>query len=570
MSLNIHFSPPLGSPVPFIPVRAGLAKADHYAITVLNILGLTLMETAGHQVALQVMNLLEAKADRQSSILVFAGPGNNGGDGFVCARYLKNAGYESLKVMTLVGYEAYQGDALTNLEALSDTGIPVIETPEDSVVLEALSKSDMVVDALFGTGLSRPLTDKAQLWVEALNASGKPILSVDIPSGLNEKTGQPMGVAVKATKTVTFQALKAGLVLSPAPEYTGSIVVVDIGLPPAAIDQVAEEGRILTPAGVLAAWPKRRSQDHKYGYGSVLVIGGCTTMPGAPVMSAHAALVAGCGFVRLATPSQTIGSMQLFPECVLAPLHSQERADHLVLDHLDALKPWIQQASTVVLGPGLGQSAETIETVAKLLKDVLQAFDGWVVLDADGLNALAALSHWPSLGPRFVLTPHLGEAARLLGCDKQAIQADWIAGCRALRDKTGATVVLKSPTTLITPASKGTDGEVPLWINPTGNDGMATAGVGDILSGLIAGGLAQAGLPDSFNSDEVASTVASAVYLHGLAGDDAANQWSTYGMVATSLLTSFPRAIDRLTEKADRSLPYRPLDPPGVLGASSS
>lgn len=471
-----------------------------------------LMENAGEALAAEAIR----QAGRTGRFLVLCGQGNNGGDGMVAARKLAAAGRE-VRVELVVPPEALKGEPARNARALRASGVSIAPVPATLRVLPG----DVVVDALLGTGLNRA-PDSAYAdcigRISAWQAAGARVVSADIPSGLHADTGRPFVPCVRADATVSFGFLKLGQVLEPGASICGELVVAEIGIPGAAAS-VLKEPRVylLEESDAIARLPTRSADSHKGSYGHTLVVAGSWGKTGAAALAALGALRAGAGLVSVATrPEAMVPVMAHAPEMMGHALVSE---GGLGLGDLSTLLELSKGKSSIVIGPGIPRSEET----PKLLAELLEQLSTSVVLDADGLNALAAE---PGLldraRPPLLLTPHPGEMARLTGRTVAQVQEDRVGAARELATAHHAVVVLKGARTLIARE----DGTV--FVNPTGNAGMATGGTGDVLSGMCGALLGQ-GL-----SPEDAAVVA--VYAHGLAGDLMARRKGLLGLVATDLL----------------------------------
>ena len=495
-----------------------MRRIDQRAIQEYLIPGVILMENAG-------LRLVEAidKANYGPRLTIIAGRGNNGGDGFVVARHFY--GKKEVHVWTAVRDEDYRGDALINLQILRKLGVPItcLQEPGALDSLEAeLQRTDLIVDALFGTGLSRPLAEKDQKIVQAINESPAPVLAVDIPSGICANSGQVLGAAVKADMTITFALPKLGHFLYPGAAYRGRLEVVDIGIPAALLSGFKVS--LLTPALAQALLPPRPAQGHKGTFGKALLVAGSRGMSGAAILAAQAALRGGCGLLYAAVP-QGIWPIvaSAVAEAVLLPL-PESAAGCIDPDALSNLQEKWADCQALAVWPGLGREPG----LQRLLLTILQACPIPMVLDADALNLLAVTGMPAERKAPTVLTPHPGEAARLLGTKAAEIQADRIKSARELAARYESVVVLKGAYTLIA------DPEGNVAINTTGNSGMATAGSGDVLTGLILSFLAQ-GLT-GWQAAQLA------VYLHGLAGDLAAEKLGQTSLVAGDLLKFISQA----------------------------
>ena len=515
----------------FLPLytAAEMRRTDAAAIKGVGIPGAVLMERAGMAVA---KHLLESFCE-DHCFVILAGKGNNGGDGFVCARHLLEAG-AGVRVLAAAPAAGYSGDARTNLKILGKLGLKVQHLPSAAALSAALATDCVVVDAIFGTGFSGEPRGKAAEFIAAAAAArldGAPVVAIDIASGVDASTGEVAGTALPADATVTFHAPKVGHFVAPGSYLTGDLVLADIGIPE---ECGAPAGNYLPAVDALAAViPLKMDYDHKFSTGRVLLAGGSTGLTGALCMSAGAALRAGAGVVSVAVPAS------------LNPVFEQKLLEVMSLPQEDAGAGYLLEGSAgelaqsaaafdcVALGPGLGRYPES----AALARRFALAFEQPLVLDADGLNAfagkLASLKKRPA---PTVLTPHAGELARLLGIDAAAVAAHRLDHARAAARKAGVVVVLKGSATIIT------DGRVTV-LNPTGNPGLATAGSGDVLTGTIAALLAK-GL-------EPLVAAAAGVYLHGAAADLAADDSSQDNLVASDLIDYLPLAFARLREEQE-------------------
>jgi NAD(P)H-hydrate epimerase len=375
-----------------------------------------------------------------------------------------------------------------------------------------------------------------------MNQSARPIVAVDIPSGISSTTGEILGAAVRADLTVTFGLPKRGHYLYPGAAYRGVLKVVDIGIPLDLISQTSCPVSLLTPETIRLALPQRPADAHKGRFGHVLVIGGSVGKTGAAAMAAQAALRVGAGLVTLATPSSLNPIMeQKLTEVMTAPL--PETPDQtLSLGAEKALLDLVQDKSVVVLGPGLSTHPETQELVRKLLYSLRLP----IVLDADGINALAGHSEMLSKSrAKIVLTPHPGEMGRLIGSSSKKVQGDRLGTAQSFAQRHKVWLVLKGAYTVLA------DPEGSLFINPTGNEGMATGGTGDVLAGMLGGLMAQ-GL-DPLQASQAG------VYLHGLSGDMAVSRKGNIGIIAGDITECIPLSIQKIRNDPAPSDPYDPI-----------
>jgi len=466
-------------------------ELDRRAIEELGIPGYELMTRAGHA----TLNGLRALWPAVRSIAVLCGPGNNGGDGYVVARVARAQGLRT-RVVALTDPSRLAGDARRAYDDFVAAGGRI--EPWSPDVLEA----DVIVDAIYGTGLAREVSGEAATVIATANGCGRPIVAVDIPSGLHADTGEVLGIAARAALTVTFIGRKLGCYLGAAPDCVGRLLFDDLAVPAQAYATQHPTARLLGEADVAAVLPRRHRGAHKGEHGHVLVIGGGPGMPGAARLAAEAALRAGAGLVTVAVHPSSAGVVAQRPELMCNATGGA-----------GDLAPALERATLLAIGPGLGRSDWARELLAAALESGRPA-----VVDADALNLLADA---PRCSDRWVLTPHPGEAARLLGVSSREVQGDRLSSLRALQARYGGTVVLKGAGSLVL-----SPGELPRLCD-RGNPGMATAGMGDVLTGVIAGIAAQCG--------DLAAAARAGVFVHAQAGDLAARRGER-GLVAGDVL----------------------------------
>ena len=510
---------------------AQMREADRRTIEEIGIPSLVLMENAGRQVVAAIEAVHSDLVERQVAVL--CGRGNNGGDGFVVARTLLQRGVD-VSVFLIGLVSEVRGDARTNLEILGRLGLTAVEIANSEaweLHFSEVSECTLIVDAIFGTGLNAPLSGLMETVVADVNGSGIPIVSIDLPSGLSADSHEPIGDSIEAGMTVTLAAPKLALVLPPAETRAGDIVIADIGIP-ADVIQSLDGPRVdlLTRSAMRELIAPRSPDTHKGDYGRVLVVAGSRGKTGAANLAALGALRSGAGLVTIATPAccQPVVAA-LAPEYMTEAI--PERGDGLDVEAVDHV---LELARDVVaIGPGLGQAASTKQFIKTLVDRATMP----LVIDADGLNAFS--DHPDRLSGRegrdVIITPHPGEMARLVGMSTDEVQASRLEIARNFAVAHHVYVILKGHRTLIaTPDEK-------VFINPTGNAGMATGGTGDVLTGMVAAWLAQ--LLDA----EAACKLA--VYLHGMAGDLAEADEGEVSLVAGDVAGHIGDAIMELTAR---------------------
>jgi len=481
---------------------AAVREMDRIAIEELGIPGYDLMRRAG-QAAFDCARQRHPGARRW---LVLCGAGNNAGDGYVVARLALAAGLR-VAVVALSDPRGLTGDAAAAWRDFERAGGSV--NPFSDAVCAG---ADLVVDGLLGTGLARPLEGAWLQVVERVNAAGRPVLALDVPSGLDADTGQPLGAALRADVTVTFIGRKQGLYLGRGPDHAGEVRFADLGVPAEKFAHVAPQLRLFGTAERLQALPRRARTAHKGDFGHVLVVGGNDGMGGAARLAGEAALRAGAGLVSVATrPGHAAALAAARPELMCRGVTSPADLD-----------PLLARATVVAIGPGLGQD----EWARGLLARVLECRQRLVV-DADALNLLAAR---PGRRDDWVLTPHPGEAGRLLGTDSAAVQADRKAAAAALVERYGGVALLKGRCTLV-----AAQGHLP-WVIDAGNPGMASGGMGDVLTGLVAGLVAQ-------SPAALALATACAADVHARAADELAREGER-GLAASDLFGPLRRWLN--------------------------
>ncbi len=514
----------------YLVTASEMQTMDRLTIQGYGIPGQVLMENAGRGATRVFLKAFGDLALERVGIV--AGRGNNGGDGFVMARYLVQRGIKPT-VYLLAQRDAVKGDAAANLKLLDELAVPIVEMPDQSALEAqrlAMRHQHAWIDAILGTGLKSDVKGYYRTVIEAVNHFNRPVLAVDIPSGLNADTGQPCGVCIRARVTVTFGLAKLGHLLYPGADYTGDLQIVDIGIPNFIADKVGPRQFLMNSEEVSACLPARPADTHKGQTGHLLVVAGATGKSGAAAMTAMTAMRAGAGLVTLGVPASLNPVMEtVVLEAMTAPL-PEESGGCLGTSAFDRIMVLLENKKALALGPGIGTADQTCQLVHRLLAECPLP----MVLDADGLNCLARdLTVLNRLKAPLVLTPHPGEMARLLASSPQAVQQDRVQAARDLATSHGVHVVLKGARTIIAHPDNS------IFINPTGNAGMASGGMGDVLTGLIAGLIVQ-GLPPE-------KATHAGVYLHGAAADALALQAGSIGYVASEVMDALPATMQHLT-----------------------
>jgi ADP-dependent NAD(P)H-hydrate dehydratase / NAD(P)H-hydrate epimerase len=543
-------------------------EIDARAVTEFHMPSLQLMETAGLQIA-QIFaqnfgQFSPLAIHGQAPVIFLCGKGNNGGDGFVCARYLKQWGYDNLWVLHTHNEKEMKPDASLQFQKLLGLGISTTSLQEASQleIAQRLKSGGAIIDGLLGTGLTQNLSPELDNFISFINDLRNTqqetaplfIMGIDVPSGVDSSTGAVLGNGIQCDVTVTLAGGKPGLYLYPGRKLAGRVETVDIGIPESLLSQHPSKWYLVDDLWAKIHLPTRPPQGHKYAFGSVLVIAGSRKMPGAAILSATSALRTGCGTVTLASPDSVFTRGQLPWELMHWPLPEDETGN-LCLRSLEAL-PSLNAYTTLIIGPGLGVTKGTQEFFGALFQR-LQDYPGTIVLDADGLNLYA---HYQQSSPpkanegssnnklssdklssSWILTPHVGEFMRLFHLNaspeelkrlKQKLLQDSISALTLGQQALGCQMILKNGP----PLCANTRDEI--WIPPVGNSGMATAGSGDVLSGILGGLLAQGVSPTT--------AVWLGAYLHGIAGDIAASTQTEYSMIASDIISALPQSFKRL------------------------
>jgi NAD(P)H-hydrate epimerase len=523
------------SPIRLLPA-ARMRALDERAIGEVGIPGAVLMEQAGRGAVRMIVEAGWLK-HRDDPVLILAGKGNNGGDGLVVARVLLLAGYRRVRVGLLAAREQVRGDARTNLEAFLKLGGTVVEIA-DAAAWEDLRLFEpspaLVVDGLLGTGLKSEVRGLYAVVIAAINAFSGPVLALDIPSGLDADSGRPLGSAVRAAATATFAFGKPGLYVTPGKSFAGRVEIIDIGIPAAWAEKEAEAVLLLTADYVRSLLPEALPADaHKGRRGHLLLFAGRPGFTGAGLLAAGAGLYAGCGLATLALPAPAAAAIEgSNPALMLCYLpENEERSGPGPLPESELFR-LLENRTAVVAGPGFGLGKGAGELLAGLIAACGRK-NLPLLLDADALTLLAADPGLlpPDHGP-LVLTPHPGEMARLLATTSAEIQQQRLAAARELAGRFAAWVVLKGAASVIA----APDGR--LAINTSGNSLLATAGSGDVLSGVIGSFLARGLTP--------ARAVSAGVFLHGRVADRFSDSGRKAGITAVEIRDGLPAALAEL------------------------
>jgi ADP-dependent NAD(P)H-hydrate dehydratase / NAD(P)H-hydrate epimerase len=506
-----------------------MQEMDRFAIEEIGIPGAVLMENAARGATRVFLEHFDPPEGSRIGIL--CGRGNNGGDGYVMARYLQRARMR-VTVAVLCDPSRVSGDGLLQLEIIRRLGLEILEAPGPEEWAESrnrLEDCDYLIDGILGTGLNAEITGYYRQVIEEVNRLGKPVTAIDIPSGIHAETGQVMGAAVKADLTVTFGFPKVGQFLFPGAGMVGRLARIDIGIPGASSDRIPVRVRLTEPEDFCDLLGPERKDVHKGTRGHLFILAGSEGKTGAAALTALGALRAGAGLVTVGVPARLNPILEdKLTEAMTLPLPDTAEGT-LSLESEARIKLALQSKTALAIGPGLSTHPETVLLVRRLVASTTLP----TVVDADGLNALAGepevLLHARG---RIILTPHPGEMSRLAAIRTAEIQSDRIGTASAFVRQHGCCLVLKGAGTLI--AEPG--GEI--WLNPTGNPALASGGTGDVLTGLIAGFLAR-GWP-------IARAAVAGVYLHGLAADLLSEEMGNSGILAGELPGVVPSLIQAL------------------------
>ena len=510
-----------------------MRNVDRRAIAEMGIDGLLLMESAGQGVATALLE--DYSGEMARGLLIVCGKGNNGGDGFVVGRHLARFGHVP-RILLLARAEELRGDAEVNIRAARASGLEIEELADEAAwdaSRSAIDESGLILDAILGTGIKGGARGLAARAIQDLNASAVPVVALDIPSGLDADSTEVPGVAVGAEHTYTLCRPKLPIVIGAAATHTATWSVIPIGIPDDAVEREQVEIEWLDATAVRGLLPERDPESHKGTFGHLLAVAGSRGKSGAAALVGLAALRSGVGLMTVAVPGESLQSVaSLQAEIMTEPL-AETSGGNLARGAASRALRLLRDRDALAVGPGLGTSTETRQAVLSLLARRSCP----AVADADALNAVAGEKKiTPALLASrrlpIVITPHPGEAARLLRSTTAKIQTDRLDAVRRLTRRTGAVVVLKGHRTLVgNPAGR-------IAVNSSGNPGMATAGTGDVLTGMIGAFLAR-GL-DAWDAARLA------VFVHGDAGDRAASEMGLDGLIAGDVVSKIPESMNAL------------------------
>jgi len=521
--------------VMFVAGQKEMQQMDQYTIEKIGLPGVVLMENAGSRIVEEIVATTKNLSNKKPNVLILAGGGNNGGDGFVVARKLVDLGWEP-ELWLLVSTEKITGDAKVHLNAYLNRGLKLYTLKQIDEFQQHLSQSSIIVDAILGTGVMGAVRDPLNQIIKMVNEREDvsiPVISVDIPSGVNSDDGKVVGEAIKATTTVTFVLPKKGFFLQDGPRYIGEWKAVDISVPPSiAEDLQLKLPQLVTESLIKRSIPVRPQNGHKGTFGHALVVGGSRSYVGAPIFTAKAALHSGSGLVTLAIPEgiYPMAATQ-FPEALFFPL-PEEKDGSFSKEAIEELTPRLQQYDCIAVGPGMSRFKGGEEWFVTLLQGLTNQP---IVIDADALyllrNNLKFLQHHH--GP-VICTPHPGEMATLIGKSVKEIEENRIEIARTFAEEYQVLLLLKGHRSIIaTP-----DGEI--YINPYGHDALGKGGSGDVLTGLITSFLAQGASP--------LNAVLAASFLHAKSGEEQAKALSHYGVMPVDIIAGVKNRLNDYTK----------------------
>lgn len=503
-------------------------EIDRYTINELGIPGIVLMENAAIKVFEEAAAVLGGSVSGRR-VLLLAGKGNNGGDAFAIARHMKLKG-ANICIYVLAEKTSISGDTKINLNILENIGVIVNELTDIKHLIgfeKDLEISELIIDGIFGTGFKGPPGLIASEAIGKVNSAGRYVIAIDIPSGIDGETGKVPGICIKADVTVTFQLPKIGLVVHPGCDFVGKLVVADIGIPDKSIDMQKINSQVIDGKDVSGIIPLRSSDSNKGDYGKVFIVTGSAGMTGSGCLCAKAALRSGAGLVYVGAPKSLAfiyGSSLVEP--IIIPVEDGKKG-YISSGSLAQILNTMERMDVIAIGPGLSINDDT----KAIVNGIIRKSKIPLILDADAINSIASdVSVLNELKVEAVITPHPGEMARLCGLTVEEVQADRIKVASEFAEKWHVTVALKGSRTIVALPDR------KIFVNTTGNPGMATGGSGDVLTGIIAGLVGQ-----GINPGDAA---VAGVYLHGLAGDAAAAKKGMHGMIAGDIVEDLPYAIE--------------------------
>lgn len=495
---------------------------DSIAINEYNIPGIVLMENA----ALACVSKIEKHFEdlHKLSVAILCGKGNNGGDGFAIARHLFNKGC-NVNVFLTSG-EPASGDSRTNYDICKKIGIKITDYTNDC----DFKCYDLIVDAIFGTGFSGVVKEECAIVIGKINESKSFVLSVDVPSGIYSENGEISNVCVNADVTVTFGAYKTGLLMYPAADFAGDVVVVDISIPDAAFEKINSNINTIDNKLFADNMPKRKNNSHKGDYGKLLVIAGSKGLSGAAYLCSQSAMLSGSGLVTLAIPECINDVLEAkTTEVMTLPLPYVD--GHIAKEAFEVIKSMLNKVDAVLIGPGLGVSEDSVEVVKKLIAESKVP----LIIDADAINCLKGKTELlKNKQCDVILTPHTVEFSRLSGLSIDEIEQDRLAISKDFAMEYGVTVILKGNHTIVT----GTDGMQ--YINMTGNPALATGGSGDVLAGIVSSYVGR--------NVPMCTSSAMAVYIHGICGDIASEIYCQESVMAGNVMECIPKAYNQILQ----------------------
>lgn len=501
-------------------------EIDSYTIDNIGIPGIILMENAGLSVFEMIKEYVDF--DNLKKVLIIAGKGNNGGDGFVVARYFYNE-KKDVSVILIGGEDELKGDALTEYNIIKNLGVKINKFQNLNQVKKEIQDTCIIIDAIFGTGFKGKPDNVISDIIKIMNDSGKMIFAIDIPSCVDGDNGNVLDVAVKAKATCTMGFIKKGLLFYPGRDFVGDIYIGDIGLPEGIIERFDIKSELIDNVLVKETLPKRLSYSHKGTYGKVIVFAGSPGLTGAAILTSNSALKSGAGLVYLAMPKKlSLIYETKLTEVVKIPVEDNNG----YYKYFTGIEKIFDGMDVMIIGPGIGKE----ESVIDFEKRIISKYKGPIVIDADGINNLK-IEDFKNSKNKWILTPHPGEFSRLTGIGIKDIENNRLDVALEYAKKYNVIFVLKGvPTVIAIPDGRS-------FVNSTGNSGLASGGSGDVLTGLIGGFLAQGIKPEY--------AAVCGVYIHGLAADISVSENETeYSLTATSVLKKIPKALRMIIEDA--------------------